>query len=512
MDRNIKLYELVSPSCGNLSNMYINLYGVKVNQKIMEAKFRMLIHEIIHKMYSSGSEEEGELGVAYLNSRATRRIYGEDFINRMLRLLISMGIVIRKKGYNPIKHTSYGYYIDINQCPVVQKKISREDWEKYYAEEEKVRGRTKTYFEKRQEELKQSYADQFFKGKTTFIERYLHDLSLVRIKDEQALYSNVDELDYQTMVDAINAEKKKGQRITTVDFLHGCYDEIAHYMVEQTSRWSYDDRGRIYHRLTRSPRILRHHFNIKFSIDNHNSQPLLFSTLLTRECKITRKQLDIFCDICEHDEKSRKYPLAFFPEDSTKPIHLLPIYKEKYSWSKGLFLDEIIYSKKLNKQVEKMNKVPADVWKYIYVTMNGTFWNIFQERGYSRDKVKQDLFAQVFYRKKTKKGKVPLIYGESGRAFEEMFPNVAKTITTIIRKHEDSSWLPNEMTRIESILMREILQKVWNLGFAAVNLHDAVEIIRIPKGKTLDEGKQMIKDCFREVFRKREHLLCSPDE
>ena len=356
MAKDIKLYELVSPSCAILSNMYMYTYSnKKMKLRIMEAKFRMLIHEIISKMYSSCSEEDGEIGLAYLNSVALQRIYGEDYIGKMLRLLISMGIVIRKKGYNTSKHTPFGYCIDVNQCPIIKKEISKEDWEKYYIEEEYVRARTKAYFEKRQEELKQSYADRFFKGNTKFIERYLHDLSLVKIEDAEALYSNVDELDYQSMVDAINAEKKKGQRKATVDFLQGCYEEIAHYMVEQTSRWSYDDRGRIYHRLTRSPRILRHHFNIKFSIDNHNSQPLLFSTLLTRFYRITRAQLDMFCDICEHDEKTRKYPLAFVPGDSSKPIHLLPIYKEKYSWSQGsAYTMGIIVSLYLYRQKERL--------------------------------------------------------------------------------------------------------------------------------------------------------------
>lgn len=506
----IKIYQLESPSCIQLTEMYIEKYGDNINKRMMEAKFRMFIHMIAKKMYSMCDEDKGDAGVACLNSIAMQRIIGKDFTGNIRRLLTAEGIIARV-GYNKEKHSSFGYYIKTETFPVTITEVSLEQWHNNYTHEEKIRARAKEYFEKRQEEMKQSYADRFFKGNTNFIEEYLQNLSLVKIEDAEALYSNVEELDYQSMADAINAKKKKKQRITTVGFLHRCYDEISHYMVEQTSRWSYDDRGRIYHRLTRSPRILRHHFNIKFSIDNHNSQPLLFSTLLTRECKITREQLDIFCDICEHDKKTRKYPLAFVPGDSSKPIHLLPIYKEKYSWSKDLFSDDIIYSKKLNKQVEKMNKVPADVWNYIYVTMNGTFWNIFQERGYSRDKVKQDLFAQVFYRKKTKKGKVPLIYGESGRAFQDMFPNVAEAITKIIREHE-KSWLPNEMTRVESILMREILQKVWDLGFSAVNLHDAIEIIRIPKGVTLDEGKQMVKDCFREVFRQREHLLCSPDE
>jgi hypothetical protein len=504
-----RLYELVFPTYPYLVRKYMTTYKiVNIDTKLLEAKFRILIHTVIKGQLRNTDEKTGARGSVELNANALKYTIGRNS-KKIIDILIEEGI-LKREPYVAGKR-SFGYSVNTSAYPYLLYEVSLSDWEKNYPNEIEILTRTREYFDARQEEMKQSYADRFFKGNTKFIERYLYDLSLVKIKDAEALYSNVDELDYQTMVDAINAEKKKGQRMTTVTFLQGCYEEIAHYMVEQTSRWSYDDRGRIYHRLTRSPRILRHHFNIKFSIDNHNSQPLLFSTLLTRFYRITRAQLDMFCDICEHDEKTRKYPLAFVPGDSSKPIHLLPIYKEKYSWSKGLISDEIKYSKKLTKKVEQMNKVPADVWNYIYVTMNGTFWNIFQERGYSRDKVKQDLFAQVFYRKKTKKGKVPLIYGESGRAFEEMFPNVAEAITTIIRKHDDS-WLPNEMTRVESVLMRKILQKVWKLGFAAVNLHDAIEIIKVPKGITLDEGKQMVKNCFREVFRKREHLLCSPDE
>jgi hypothetical protein len=148
--------------------------------------------------------------------------------------------------------------------------------------------------------------------------------------------------------------------------------------------------------------------------------------------------------------------------------------------------------------------------------MTGCLWDMFVMEGVLRDDVKKNLFKQVFYRRRTEHGFLPDVYGVCGNAFRNQFPNVTATITNLIVTHE-KNWLPNEITRVESEIMRNILKKVWEHGFTAITIHDAVVVIKTPRRrkdssalpKSLVQREQIVQQCFRDVFRDY-HLLCSP--
>lgn len=482
------IYELKSPTCAELAQMYVDdelaETGTKkrTNILILESKFRMFIHTVLKGQVATYDKETDKLGECYLNARLLEIVFCQEPLKRMLHILISKGILFRthyQKGVH-----AYGYRINVNEYPYTTVKIPKDSTDKRYAYDERIRVRLRKHFLQEQEENKQRYADVFCGGDTTFIDQYEHFLSLLEVNSQAYLNNYVE----------VHECQSKEQS----DY----YKQISQKLIDKYPRMTFDDRGRVYHRLAYCAKDLRQFLNIDFEVDNHNSQPLLFGLLLVDYYHIAPVLLDVFCAaIDENYSTDNKQPIIFHYEDKEHPFTIK---------------DEEMATNITKEYIEHLNKIPHDVWNYLYAVMKGCLWDMFVTEGIERKVAKENLFKQVFYRNKLKSGFIPGVYGKCGNAFLRQFPNVSKTITSLIRTNEQK-WLPNEITRIESEVMRDILKKVWERGFTAITIHDAVVVILPPKKhrnennlpKSRTKREEIVMSCFMEVFRER-HLLCSP--
>lgn len=477
---NTYYYELVNPSCADLVQMYIDAEKERtgtvkrINQRILEAKFRILIHTILKAQIAMYDKDEERLGECRLHADTLNHTIGSK-AGKMIDLLIEKGILYRSY-YIPGKR-SYGYQIN-EDYPYVIKKIAPDEM-KMYKYENRVIESIRRAFKKAEQREKQWYADTFCDGDTSFIDRYEQDLSLLNVTSPRSIYDFAD------------------ARICVSSKQKDYYRQISHKLVEKYSRITFDNRARIYQRLTNCAKDLRGFLNIDFEVDNHNSQPLLFGLLLVDHYKIAPALLDVFCAaIDENYSGDCKQPIVFHHSYRNRPFTIE---------------DEDTATNITREYVSKLNDIPYDVWKYLYSVMKGKLWDMFITEGILRDAAKESLFKQVFFRKKTSYGRVHDVYGKCGKAFQRLFPNVSRTITLLIKNNEEN-WLANEITRIESQIMRDVLKKVWERGFKAITIHDAIVTIKQADNnlpKSVEEREEIVKDCFREVFNER-HLLCSP--
>lgn len=482
MTGEVVIYELADASYKGLVQEYIDAYNtsVKLNKRRLEAKFRILIHLILQQQIASYDKETNQLGFARMNRRVMRETLARE-VGNILELLDSLHLVRRVDCYIVGKH-AFGYEVTTDY---VTKNIRRDVWQTEFAHEEKIIQRINKRFRKAEQLEFQSYADSFCGGDTSFINRYAGYLEQLQVKQAEEISYYGDNQEY------ISKEQKDYYNIT-----------IDH-LLKQYSKITFDDRGRIYHRLSSCAKDLRKFLNIDFEVDNHNSQPLLFALLLVKQYSIAPRLLDVFCGIIDdsYEVEGGRQPIVFNQDDSIHPFTIM----------EGVDAPNIT-----REYIAELNKTPHDVWKYLYAVMTGCLWDMFVREGVLRDDAKKNLFKQVFYRRRTEHGFLPDVYGVCGNAFRNQFPNVTATITNLIVTHE-KNWLPNEITRVESEIMRNILKKVWEHGLTAITIHDAVVVIKTPRRrkdssalpKSLEQREQIVQQCFREVFREY-HLLCSP--
>ncbi len=483
MQNDITIYELSDLPYTDLVHEYNEIYSnstKKINKRILEAKFRILIHLILSQQISSYDKETNELGDAQLNGQVLRDTIGAE-VRKMLDLLYSLKLVERTGYYIVGKH-SFSYVVTANY---VAKNISRDAWQTEFVYEERIRQRIRKRFLNEQQSEFERYAELFCGGDISFINRYAEYLNQLQIKQ-------AEEISYYGVNREYISNEQKDYYNVTIDHLLKKYDKIT-----------FDDRGRIYHRLSSCAKDLRKFLNIDFEVDNHNSQPLLFALLLVKQYSIAPRLLDVFCGIIDdtYEVEGGRKPIVFNQDDSIHPFTIM----------EGVDAPNIT-----REYIAELNKTPHDVWKYLYAVMTGCLWDMFVREGVLRDDAKKNLFKQVFYRRRTEHGFLPDVYGVCGNAFRNQFPNVTATITNLIVTHE-KNWLPNEITRVESEIMRNILKKVWEHGFTAITIHDAVVVIKTPRRrkdssalpKSLEQREQIVQQCFRDVFRDY-HLLCSP--
>ena len=484
MKNDITIYELSDYPYTNLVQEYNKVYATstkKTNNRILEAKFRILIHLILSQQISSFDKETNELGEAQLNGQVLRDTIGCE-VRKMLNVLYSLNLV-KRTGYYLVGKHSYSYVVTTNY---IARKINRDVWRTEFMYEDRIRQRIKKRFDKEQQTEFQRYADLFCGGDISFINRYAGYLDQLQIKQKEEITC------YGANREYISKQQKDYYNIT-IDHLLKNYNKIT-----------FDERGRIYHRLASCAKDLRKFLNIDFEVDNHNSQPLLFALLLVKQYSIAPRLLDVFCGVIDdsYEVEGNRQPIAFNYNDSVHPFTI----------NEGVDAPNIT-----REYIAALNKTPHDVWKYLYAVMTGCLWDMFVCEGVLRDNAKKNLFKQVFYRKRTEHGFLPDVYGVCGNAFKNQFPNVTATITNLIVTHE-KNWLPNEITRVESEIMRRILKRVWEYGFIAITIHDAIVVIKSPKRKkdnnnalpkSMEEREEIVQKCFRDVFREY-HLLCSP--
>ena len=211
---------------------------------------------------------------------------------------------------------------------------------------------------------------------------------------------------------------------------------------------SIDSNLRIYSILTQSPRIFKNFLNIKFSIDIHNSHPLLFNKLIIERYNINDNILHILYN------------------------NLSNIDNSYCSVSKQLC--KLLVNNGIQK--EKIANIPNDIWEYIYKTSKGIFWDDFTRldefKRLLRSDIKVTLFREVFYSKTlTTKGK------DFAKSFKKKYPSVYKLVKE--SKREDRTFLANQMMRIESDIFRSILTKLYAKRFRVLTIHDAVIVLDV---------------------------------
>lgn len=237
---------------------------------------------------------------------------------------------------------------------------------------------------------------------------------------------------------------------------------------------SIDDNKRIYSIATSTPRLLKPFTNIKYTLDVHNSHPLLFNSILMSYYNIPTSLMD----------------------------RIYPIYEKIYtsnveSHNVRRFLRKTLITN--NIEEESIKSIPTDVLYYIYLTSMGLFWNIaipnevVEEKSLHRSDIKVLMFREVFYSKKlTARGK------EYAKIFAKDFPNVYKVV--LESKRVNRTKLANDMMKIESELFGIILTELYAKKFKVISIHDAIVVLDVKQNEKCTE--EVVKQVMTDVYRK----------
>ena len=249
---------------------------------------------------------------------------------------------------------------------------------------------------------------------------------------------------------------------------------IDRYMDGDFRITSIDDNKRIYSIATSTPRLLKPFLNIRYSLDIHNSHPLLFNSILMSYYDISTSLLD----------------------------RIYPIYEQIYtsnveSHNVKRFLRKTLIANNIDE--ENIKSIPIDVLYYMYLTSMGLFWDVtipkemVDEKNLLRSDIKVLMFREVFYSKKlTARGK------EYAKIFAKDFPNVYTVV--LDSKRENRTKLANDMMKIESELFGKILVELYAKKFKVISIHDAIVVLDVKQNEKCTEG--VVKQVMTGVYRK----------
>lgn len=249
---------------------------------------------------------------------------------------------------------------------------------------------------------------------------------------------------------------------------------IDRYMDGDFRITSIDDNKRIYSIATSTPRLLKPFLNIKYSLDVHNSHPLLFNSIL----------------------------MSYYNIPTYLMNRIYPIYEQLYtsnveSHNVRRFLRKTLIVNNIDK--EEVKAIPTDVLYYMYLTSMGLFWNVaipnevVEEKSLLRSDIKVLMFREVFYSKKlTARGK------EYAKMFARDFPNVYKVVRE--SKRENRTKLANDMMKIESELFGKILVGLYAKKFKVISIHDAIVVLDVKQNEKCTE--EVVKQVMTAVYRK----------
>lgn len=237
---------------------------------------------------------------------------------------------------------------------------------------------------------------------------------------------------------------------------------------------SIDDNKRIYSIATSTPRLLKPFLNIKYSLDIHNSHPLLFNSILMSYYDISTSMMD----------------------------RIYPIYEQIYTSNvESHNVRRLLRKTLITNNIEKENikSIPIDVLYYMYLTSMGLFWNaaipdeMVNEKNLLRSDIKVLMFREVFYSKKlTARGK------EYAKMFAKDFPNVYKVV--LDSKRGNRTKLANDMMKIESELFCKILVGLYAKKFKVISIHDAIVVLDVKQNEKCTE--EVVKQVMTDVYRK----------
>ena len=402
-------------------------------KSVLYPKYVFLLHVFISTCRSR------HYGEARFNHDKLREILGKHY-DDMLTTLHLMHIIYVFNDYIPGKQS---------------RNISLEDWSIGYkaCKNEKVMEYLAEYDKhlKKIEKDKQVKIDEQV-GKC-FVRQYnkcLAQLELIR-KDEAFAYAN----------------NKVFNSPQSEHFYKACLENFKQGSCRITS---VDYRGRIYHYLTNCPSELRRFFNIKYSLDIRNSQPLLFCDFLIKhyniDYKIIKYLREISDDIIVNDGN-----IIYYDGKQLKKFL-------KARWLCG----------------DLLRGMPDDVLSYIYACLHGYFWDSFVTTFHELDRgeVKETLFAEVFYSHTRTMHKKKF-----GKVFAMVYPSVWQLIREL---KKDAEQLCDRITKVESKLFHRILERCFENGWVVTSIHDEVVILNVPENVSLnvDDVRTIILDEYRK--------------
>ena len=408
-------------------------------ENLLAKKYEFLIHTIIKRVLNNDN------GMAYLHSTILQNVYGKDY-RKMLDNLFKMGI-LHSDGYYSLDEKTYGYYF----APNVRFTYTLHPSTYLSDYDEKLNKCLLPYQTKEEQDNKQRLENDYLYS------RYNDSLKYLKLQ-------YVDEaVDFVTS-HIFPSDKSNDYYVRVID----------RYMDGDFRITSIDDNKRIYSIATSTPRLLKPFLNIRYSLDIHNSHPLLFNSILMSYYDISTSLLD----------------------------RIYPIYEQIYtsnveSHNVKRFLRKTLIANNIDE--ENIKSIPIDVLYYMYLTSMGLFWDVtipkemVDEKNLLRSDIKVLMFREVFYSKKlTARGK------EYAKIFAKEFPNVYTVV--LDSKRENRTKLANDMMKIESELFGKILVELYAKKFKVISIHDAIVVLDVKQNEKCTEG--VVKQVMTGVYRK----------
>lgn len=408
-------------------------------ENLLAKKYEFLIHTIIKRVLNNDN------GMAYLHSTILQNVYGKDY-RKMLDNLFKMGI-LHSDGYYSLDEKTYGYYF----APNVRFTYTLHPSTYLSDYDEKLNKCLLPYQTKEEQDNKQRLENDYLYS------RYNDSLKYLKLQ-------YVDEaVDFVTS-HIFPSDKSNDYYVRVID----------RYMDGDFRITSIDDNKRIYSIATSTPRLLKPFLNIRYSLDIHNSHPLLFNSILMSYYDISTSLMD----------------------------RIYPIYEQIYtsnveSHNVKRFLRKTLIANNIDK--ENIKSIPIDVLYYMYLTSMGLFWDVtipkemVDEKNLLRSDIKVLMFREVFYSKKlTARGK------EYAKIFAKEFPNVYTVV--LDSKRENRTKLANDMMKIESELFGKILVELYAKKFKVISIHDAIVVLDVKQNEKCTE--EVVKQVMTGVYRK----------
>lgn len=408
-------------------------------EKLLAKKYEFLIHTIIKRVLNNDN------GIAYLHSSILQNVFGKDY-KKMLDNLYKMGI-LHSDGYYSLEEKTYGYYF----APNVKFTYTLRPSSYLSDYDDKLTKCLLPYQTQEEQDNKQRLDNDFLYS------RYNDSLKFLKLQ-------YIDEAVSFVTSHIFPSDKSNDYYVRVID----------RYLDGDFRITTVDDNKRIYSIATSTPRLLKPFLNIRYSLDIHNSHPLLFNSILMDYYKIPTSLMN----------------------------KVYPIYEQLYmsnveSHDVRRFLCKVLIKNNISKI--GINDIPTDVLYYMYLTSMGLFWNvaipnnIIEEKGLLRSDIKVLMFREVFYSKKlTVRGK------EYAKIFAKEFPNVYKVVRE--SKKDNRTKLANDMMKLESELFGKILSELYSKKFKVISIHDAIVVLDVKQNEKCTE--EIVKEVMTDVYRR----------
>lgn len=408
-------------------------------ENLLAKKYEFLIHTIIKRTLNNDN------GIVYLHSSILQNVFGKDY-KKMLDNLYKMGILY-SDGYYSLSEKTYGYYF----VPNVKFKYTLHPSSYLSDYDAKLNKCLLPYQNQEEQDNKQRLDNDYLYS------RYNDSLKYLKLQ-------YIDEAVSFVTSHIFPSDKSNDYYVRVIDrYLDGDFHIT-----------SIDDNKRIYSIATSTPRLLKPFTNIKYTLDVHNSHPLLFNSILISYYNIPTSLMD------------RIYPIYEKIYTSNVESHNVRRFLRKSLIESNISGCDI-------------KDIPTDVLFYMYLTSMGLFWNvaipnnIIEEKGLLRSDIKVLMFREVFYSKKlTARGK------EYAKIFAKEFPNVYKVVRE--SKKDNRTKLANDMMKLESELFGKILSELYSKKFKVISIHDAIVVLDVKQNEKCTE--EIVKEVMTDVYKR----------